>query len=62
MCLVLKVLNGTATITSIAGGVGPYSIVWSTGSTDTSITGLTAGTHTATVMDANGCSVLVSAR
>ncbi|MBK8847546.1 MAG: SprB repeat-containing protein [Bacteroidetes bacterium] len=35
--------------------------LWSNGSTDGSISGLTAGTYTVTVTDANGCSSMCSA-
>ncbi len=40
----------------ISGGSTPYAILWNTGSTSDTITGLPAGTYTATVTDANGCS------
>ena len=46
-------LNGTATI-SATGGTLPYSILWSNGQTTPSIA-VPAGTYTATVTDANGC-------
>ncbi|WP_165828934.1 T9SS type A sorting domain-containing protein [Flavobacterium sp. HTF] len=48
--------NGSATVTA-SGGTGAYTYSWSPsgGTTDTA-TGLTAGTYTATVTDANGCS------
>jgi hypothetical protein len=39
---------------SVSGGTG-YTIHWSTGSTDTLATGLSNGTYTVTVTDANGC-------
>lgn len=38
------------------GGAWPYSFHWSNGSTASSITGLTAGTYTVTIMDGEGCS------
>ncbi|MEO1262109.1 MAG: gliding motility-associated C-terminal domain-containing protein [Bacteroidota bacterium] len=37
------------------GGTQPYTILWNTGSTETSLTNLTAGTYTVSVSDANGC-------
>lgn len=40
---------------SASGGTMPYSWLWSNGSTDSSQTGLAAGTYTITVTDANGC-------
>ncbi len=51
--------NGTATINSaaISGGVGPYTFAWANGSTDSTITGLTAGSYTVTVTDSLGCAV-----
>jgi len=48
-------LNGTAS--AVANGItGPYSYVWSNGSTAQSITGLSQGYFTVTVTDINGCS------
>lgn len=40
-----------------SGGIGPYTYQWSTGSTDTIITGLSAGSITWTVVDAEGCTI-----
>lgn len=51
--------DGTACLT-IAGGTFPYSITWSTGDTIACLTNLVAGVYTATVTDANGCSVVTS--
>jgi gliding motility-associated-like protein len=39
----------------ISGGTPPYTADWSTGEQGQTITGLTAGTYTTTVTDANGC-------
>jgi gliding motility-associated-like protein len=50
--------NTTGSATVIAsGGTGPYSYAWNTSplQTGASATGLAAGTYTATVTDANGC-------
>ncbi|MCX7953784.1 MAG: gliding motility-associated C-terminal domain-containing protein, partial [Bacteroidales bacterium] len=48
--------NGYITIT-INGGVMPYSILWNTGSTDTTLTNLTGGNYSVTITDANNCSI-----
>ncbi len=40
---------------SANGGQEPYSYQWNTGDTTNAISGLTAGTYSATVTDANGC-------
>ncbi|MEZ4721512.1 MAG: T9SS type A sorting domain-containing protein [Flavobacteriales bacterium] len=45
---------GTATATG-AGGTSPYSYAWNTGSTAGVLTGLSSGTYTVTITDANGC-------
>lgn len=56
--------NGQATgevnITA-SGGTPGYSYLWSTGSTLEDISGLTAGTYTVTVTDANACTVQTNA-
>ncbi|MBK7181762.1 MAG: gliding motility-associated C-terminal domain-containing protein [Bacteroidetes bacterium] len=48
--------NGSAGI-SMVGGVAPYAYVWtpSNGQTTAIITGVTAGTYSVVVTDANGC-------
>lgn len=46
--------NGTATVTA-AGGTGTHTYTWMGGGTTSTITGKSAGTYTATVTDANGC-------
>ena len=48
--------DGTAMVNP-SGGTAGYSILWSTGDTTASIENLTPGTYTATVTDANGCTV-----
>ncbi|EJF53070.1 hypothetical protein SapgrDRAFT_1353 [Saprospira grandis DSM 2844] len=39
----------------IAGGIAPYSFLWSTADTTQAVSGLGAGTYVVTVTDANGC-------
>ena len=53
--------DGTATATP-SGGVTPYTYQWSSGGAATSQTntGLTTGTYTVTVTDANGCTAVGS--
>jgi len=48
--------NGTATVTSVTGGVAPYTYQWANGATSSSITGLVQGSYNCIVTDANGCS------
>ena len=47
--------DGSATV--IPSGTPPYNILWETGSTTNSITGLNPGYYTVTVSDATGCTV-----
>lgn len=47
--------NGEASVSSISGGVMPYTYLWSTGSTQLSISNLAAGSYSVTVTDAEGC-------
>jgi hypothetical protein len=47
--------NGTATATPTSG-TPPYTYLWNTGATTSTITNRPAGTYTVTVIDANGCS------
>lgn len=46
--------DGTASV-NIVGGTAPYSVSWSNTMSGTPIGGLTAGTYTAFITDANGC-------
>uniref|UniRef100_UPI0025D4D18C T9SS type A sorting domain-containing protein n=1 Tax=uncultured Chryseobacterium sp. TaxID=259322 RepID=UPI0025D4D18C len=49
--------TGTATI-SVAGGTAPYTYSWSpSGGTGATASGLSAGTYTVNVTDANGCTL-----
>ena len=40
---------------NISGGTAGYTVTWSNTSTGTSISGLSAGSYSATIVDANGC-------
>ncbi|MAC96302.1 MAG: hypothetical protein CMC96_12480 [Flavobacteriales bacterium] len=51
--------DGGATVLA-SGGSRPYTYLWSTTSTDSSITGLSAATYYVTLTDANGCSTIDS--
>jgi hypothetical protein len=46
--------DGTA-IATATGGILPYQYVWSNGQMNPTITGLSVGTYTVTVIDDNGC-------
>jgi gliding motility-associated-like protein len=47
--------NGSATVTA-SGGVGPYTYSWApSGGNSATATGLSAGSYTCTITDANGC-------
>lgn len=47
--------NGTATVTGISGGTGPYSYLWWNGATSASIGGLSQGSYSVRVTDNTGC-------
>jgi gliding motility-associated-like protein len=51
--------DGSITITP-SGGTAPYTILWSTGSTNVTVDGLPAGAYTVTVIDANGCAATLA--
>jgi hypothetical protein len=48
--------DGQVTI-GASGGVAPYGFVWNTGSTDESLTNVSAGVYSVTITDANGCTL-----
>jgi predicted secreted protein len=53
----LGAADGTATVNA-TGGTGTYTYLWApSGGTASTATGLTPGTYTATITDANGCFV-----
>jgi len=55
--------NGTSTVTGVTGGAAPYQYSFDGGATfvtGASTTGLTAGTHTVTIKDANSCTLTVT--
>lgn len=47
--------NDGALAVSVSGGAGGYNYLWSTGGTSSIETGLSAGSYTLSVSDANGC-------
>jgi len=53
--------NDGSAMASASGGTSPYTYSWSNGSTGATASGLTAGTYTVTITDANGCSTSASA-
>ena len=51
--------NGSATI-AVSGGAPGYSYLWNNGQITATLSGLTAGTYTCTVTDANSCSTITA--
>ena len=51
--------NGVIDLTP-GGGISPYTYMWSTGSTNQDLSGLSAGIYTVTVTDQNGCTRVAS--
>ncbi len=47
-------------VTTITGGVAPFTYLWNTGQTTSSITGLRAGAYNVRVTDAKGCMSVLS--
>ena len=53
--------DNTGAMTAVVNdGIAPYTYLWSNTQTTATISGLTAGTYTVTVTDANGCTATTS--
>lgn len=53
--------NGQGEISlAVTGGQMPYTYLWNTGATTPALTGLSAGTYTATVTDNSGCAIFTN--
>lgn len=52
--------DGSVELGGITGGCPPYAVTWSNGGTGLSQSGLAAGTYTATITDAVGCTLVRS--
>ncbi len=51
--------NSTTNVTAqVNGGIPPYTFLWNTGAMTQTIIGLTPGSYTVTVTDANGCQAI----
>ncbi|SFO41080.1 SprB repeat-containing protein, partial [Paenimyroides ummariense] len=53
--------NNGSVVLAPTGGVAPYTYLWDTGATTSSITNLPAGTYSVTITDANGCTLTETA-
>ncbi|MGB4847117.1 MAG: hypothetical protein WBP41_04315, partial [Saprospiraceae bacterium] len=56
------IANGSASVTSVTGGVGPFTYVWNTipVQTTATATGIAQGSYSVTVTAANGCTTTAS--
>jgi SprB repeat len=52
--------DGAASV-SVSGGTAPYALLWSTGQTGASVSGLAAGSYSVVATDANGCAATCTA-
>ena len=50
--------SGSITISNISGGTPGYTLIWSNGATNSSISGLGAGNYSVTITDSKACSVI----
>ncbi len=50
-------INDGSASAIVNGGVPPYNFIWSNGSANATVTGLSAGTHSVTVTDQSNCTV-----
>ncbi|MBI3502070.1 MAG: T9SS type A sorting domain-containing protein [Bacteroidetes bacterium] len=53
--------NDGSALINASNGIPPYSYLWSTGETTSSITGLSAGSYTVTVTDSLSCATITTA-
>jgi len=51
------VATGAVSIETLSGGTTPYTYLWNTGSSATSLSAISSGIYTLTVTDANGCAI-----
>ncbi|MBS1617676.1 MAG: SprB repeat-containing protein, partial [Bacteroidetes bacterium] len=47
--------NGTASVTTVSGGTGPYTYLWSNFAATQTISGLSGGLYRVVITDAHGC-------
>lgn len=47
--------NTASVISSVSGGISPYTYLWNNGTSNDSVDSLSAGTYTLLVTDSNGC-------